>query len=411
MEAGPRPTTQSSQNSSPLAGGFVAEPRPALAQLRRTCPVAEIRTPAGRPVWVVTAAADVRAGLLDRRLSLLRPERGPAAPENRAPRRVLDRSLVEYDPPDHTRIRRLAAPALAPALVEAYRPAIEASADALLSALAEPPRTEFLEGFARPFVLASLCEVFGIHPSEAERLRRDLDALFERDPARPDAVETALDDLDALVRAQMAHRRDRPGPDVISRTVAAWRAAGDADEDEVASLLAMLLSAGYDSTVQGICLSLVALLAHPDQAERFRQCPHALPHAVDELLRWDSVAMFATERTAVADVPLGGGVIPSGSAVLLSIGAANRDPHHHDAPDRLDLGRPEAARQLSFGLGPHYCPGSALARLEIRTALAAVLRHWPRVVQPAPYRELPWSGGFQHRRLLRLTLLPHGAIE
>ncbi|MFG3150073.1 cytochrome P450 [Streptomyces sp. NPDC048243] len=391
----------------PLGPGFLARPEETLAEIRETCPVARIRTPAGRPAWLVTRAEDVRAGFLDPRLSLS----GGRVPDPDVRRRALDVTLVNYDPPDHTRIRRLATPALTPARMTAHRERIEQAAGELLEA-ADAARgrgpVELMDAFARPFAFRSLCEVFAVCEEERGALYEPVALLADKTGRTARAVEESVARIDGFVRGEMARREAAPGEDVVSRVLAAWHEQGGASEDEVASLLAMLLLAGFDSTVQAIGMSVVALLGHPDVQESLRSEPGRIPRAVDELLRWDTPGPFSTKRVALEDVRFGDTVIPAGSGVLLSVAAANHDPRCHADPATLDPDRGTAGRHLSFGLGPHYCPGSALARLELTVTLTAVLGRWHRLEPAVPLHELAWGGGYLHRRLAALPVLPHG---
>ncbi|MFD6751479.1 cytochrome P450, partial [Streptomyces anthocyanicus] len=368
---------------------------------------ARIRTPAGRPAWLVTRAEDVRAGFLDPRLSLS----GGRVPDPDVRRRALDVTLVNYDPPDHTRIRRLATPALTPARMTAHRERIEQAAGELLDAADAARRSgpvELMDAFARPFAFRSLCEVFEVREEERAALYEPVALLADKTGRTARAVEESVARVDAFVRGEMARREAAPGEDVVSRVLAAWHEQGGASEDEVASLLAMLLLAGFDSTVQAIGMSVVALLGHPDVQESLRSEPGRIPRAVDELLRWDTPGPFSTKRVALEDVRFGDTVIPAGSGVLLSVAAANHDPRCHADPATLDPDRGTAGRHLSFGLGPHYCPGSALARLELTVTLTAVLGRWHRLEPAVPLHELTWGGGYLHRRLAALPVLPHG---
>ncbi|MFF4537140.1 cytochrome P450 [Streptomyces aureus] len=393
----------------PLGAGFLARPEETLAGIRETCPVARIRTPAGRPAWLVTRAEDVRAGFMDPRLSLS----GGRVPDPDVRRRALDVTLVNYDPPDHTRIRRLATPALTPARMAAQRERIERAAAELLDA-ADAARgrgpVELMDAFARPFAFRSLCEVFDVREEERAALYQPVALLADKTGCSARAVEESVARIDAFVRTAMARREAAPGDDLVSRVLAAWHEQGGASEDEVASLLAMLLLAGFDSTVQAIGMSVVALLGHRDVQDALRDEPGRIPRAVDELLRWDTPGPFSTKRVALEDVRFGDTVIPAGSGVLLSVAAANHDPRCHAAPGTLDPDRRTAARHLSFGLGPHYCPGSALARLELTVALTAVLARWHHLEPAVPLDELSWGGGYLHRRLAALPVLPHGAV-
>ncbi|MGW1963738.1 cytochrome P450 [Streptomyces sp. NPDC001935] len=389
----------------PLGAGFLARPEETLAEIRETCPVARIRTPAGRPAWVVTRAEDVRAGFLDPRLSLS----GGHVPDPDVRRRALDVTLVNYDPPDHTRIRRLATPALTPARMAAHRERIELNALELLDA-ADAARgrgpVELMGAFARPFAFRSLCEVFEVREEERASLYQPVALLADKAGCSARAVEESVARIDAFVRGEMARREAAPGDDVVSRVLAAWHQQGGATEDEVASLLAMLFLAGFDSTVQAIGMSLVALLGHRDVQDSLRDEPSRIPRAVDELLRWDTPGPFGTKRVTLEDVRFGDTVIPAGSGVLLSVASANHDPRCHADPGTLNPDRTTAARHLSFGLGPHYCPGSALARLELTVALTAILGRWRRLEPAVPLDELAWGGGYLHRRLAALPVQP-----
>ncbi|MCF4135912.1 cytochrome P450 [Streptomyces sp. Tue 6430] len=391
----------------PLGAEFLARPETTLAGLRETCPVLRVRTPAGRPAWLVTRAEDVRAGFVDPRLSLS----GGRVPDPGVRRRALDVTLVNYDPPDHTRIRRLATPALTPARMAAHRGRIERAAAELLDA-ADAARgagpVELMDTFARPFAFRSLCEVFEVPEEERAALYEPVARLADKAACTAAAVEDSVARIDAFVRGTMALRATAPGDDVVSRVLAAWREQGGATEDEVASLLAMLLLAGFDSTVQAIGMSVVALLDHPEVQRTLRDEPGRIPRAVDELLRWDTPGPFSTKRVALEDVRFGDTVIPAGSGVLLSVAAANHDPRCHADPGTLDPGRSTANRHLSFGLGPHYCPGSALARLELTVALTGLLGRWHRLTPAVPLDELVWGGGYLHRRLAALPVLPGG---
>ncbi|MEY2242117.1 cytochrome P450 [Streptomyces sp. BF23-18] len=392
----------------PLGAAFLARPEETLAEIRETCPVARIRTPAGRPAWLLTRAEDVRAGFLDPRLSLS----GGHVPDPGVRRRALDVTLVNYDPPDHTRIRRLATPALTPARMAAHRGRIERAAGDLLDA-ADAARgqgpLELMDAFARPFAFRSLCEVFEVREEERAALYEPVALLADKAGCSVRAVEESVARIDAFVRGEMTRRTADPGDDVVSRVLAAWRHQGGATEDEVASLLAMLLLAGFDSTVQAIGMSVVALLGHRDVQDSLRDEPSRIPRAVDELLRWDTPGPFSTKRVALEDVRFGDTVIPAGSGVLLSVAAANHDPRCHADPGTLDPDRDTAGRHLTFGLGPHYCPGSALARLELTVALTVILGRWQRLEPAVPLNELAWGGGYLHRRLAALPVLPYAS--
>jgi cytochrome P450 len=455
---------------SPFTGGFAARPYPVLGEFRSRCPVAQVSTAAGRRVWMITDPEQVRAGFLDSRLVL---RRAPQRPDDQGPgdqgpgarpARAIDATLMNQGPEYHARVKRLAAGALTPRRVEAYRARIETAAANLVDRLATTahapdssgtwdssgtPGTwdspdspvgageiDLMESFARPLPFVVLCEVFGVPAAERPALHEWMSVPFDQAGRNPAALAAAADGLDRYVRVLVRRRRAEPGDDLVSAIVRTWTASGSDDaagaaattgtstststatekdgsgEDEVVSLCAMLLLAGFDSTVQMIGMCVLGLLTQPDAARRLRTDPSAMRTAIDEFLRWDTPGPFATPRLAAADLRIGGTVIPAGSTVLLAIAAANHDPGRFPDPEVIDLDRQSAAaggdsarvQHLSFGLGEHYCLGASLAKLELEVALTALLRRFPDLRLAVAPSQLPWRGNHTYRRLLRLPL-------
>ncbi|WP_194925672.1 cytochrome P450, partial [Catenulispora pinisilvae] len=395
-------TPVSPGTASPLGGRFIADPRPVLDRLRESCPVTHTTSPAGQEVWVVTREADVRAALLNPRLSLAREPVDVGRPH-----RALDMTLVNYDPPDHTRIRRLAAPALSAARLAPWRERVAELAEGMLDGLgrreslagvanlegaegaegadrAEHLEVELLADFAQPFAFGVMCEVFGIAEAHRPALRAAMDTLADAQGHSVAEKEAAVSVLDSYVRwrVDLGASADR-GAGVIGEVIRTWTAgnetpgAAPVSREELLDLIAMLLLAGYDSTVQMLALAVLALCAEPDGLAPLAATGELSPSAVDELLRMDTPGPFATTRHALSDVRIAGTVIPAGSQVLLSLTAANHDHRTHTDPQLLRLDRTTRSRQLSFGLGPHYCLGSALARMTLAAALGGLARRWP----------------------------------
>ncbi len=394
---------------SPLGAEFLADPHTPLARLRATCPVARVPAPSGRRLWLVTRDADVRAGFVDPRLSLHANGPSPRPPSHRA----LDITLLDYDPPHHTHIRRLAAPALTPRRVAAYRPVAEAVAAELLDAMARRPVADLLSEFAYPFAFQVTCELFGLDRAVRADLYAWAGSVFGRPVRDVAAIRANLDRMDAFFRAEAARRAADPGRDVVSAIVTAWDRGGEVSWDEVVSLCATLLLAGYESTPQMIGMSVAELLARPGLFAALRADPSRVPAAVEELLRFTTPGPFGTVRTTTTDVAVGGAsgaVIPAGSRVLLSIAAANRDPARYRDPDLLDLDRRGAGGHVTFGVGPHYCLGAPLARLELAVALTAIVRGHPGIEAVTPPARLRWCGTYVNRGLaefpVRLTAGP-----
>jgi cytochrome P450 len=386
---------------SPFGPGFAEDPYSLLAPYRTGCPVARVTTPRGKPVWMITRDADVRAGFTDARLSM-QGGRDLTAPR----RRALDVSLVDYDPPHHTRVRRLAAPWFTAQRVESYRPVIEAVSAELLEPLARRPVADLMADFAHPFSFQVMCELFALDHAARPDLYGWVSSVFAYPGRDRRTVTAAADRLDAFFHEETRRRLAAPGDDVLSRIVRSWDPGGEVTEQEVVSLGASLLLASYETTAQVIGMSLVEVLARPEALATLRACPASVPKAVDELLRFHTPGPFGTLRIATEDVPAGDTVIPAGARVLLSTAAANRDPERHPDPDRLDLHREGAARHLTFGLGPHYCPGAPLARLELAVALSAVIGRFPGITL-TPGRP-SWRGDYLNRGLTDLLVHPHG---
>lgn len=409
---------------SPFDAEFAARPYPLLGDFRGRCPVARVYTPAGRSVWMITGAQQVREAFLDPRLAVYpgSPPREKERTGSDRPRRAVEITLMNQDAAYHARVRRLASPSLTPRRVERYRPRIEAAATEILDREARGGRgeheTDLMESFARPYPFAALCEVFGIPAAERDTLRRWMTVLFDR-PGRTKAeVEAAGDGLDDHMRELVRRRRVEPGDDLVSSIVRAWSAGradgaeGD-DESDVVSLCAMLMLAGFDSTVQMTGICVLGLLTQPDVLRRLRDDPASIPRAVDELLRWDTPGPFGTPRIATEELRIAGAVIPAGSTVLLGIAAANHDPDRYADPELIVLDRRAApsgagaapgARHLSFGLGEHYCLGASLAKLELEVALAALIHRFPLMRLAVPASRLAWRGNHTYRRLLSLPV-------
>lgn len=371
--------------------GYAASAHEILAGLREQCPVVATHTPAGKPVWLVTRDHDVRRGFLDRRLVL---------PEQRTrSRRAVETTLMNIDPATHARLRGLAAPALSPSRVEAWRPAIEDAAADLVDGMGREPALDLMAAFARQLPFRTLCAVFAIPPALRGDLHRWMSSLFDKAGHSPADLGLSLDRFEAFLRAEVRRRRRKPGVDLISDLASAQTAT----EDEIVSLCAMLLLAGFDSTIQMIGIATLGLLATPDLLGRVRQRPELVPDAVEELLRWDTPGPFSTPRRAAADIWYDGQLVPAGSKVLLAIASANRDPRRYARPDDIDIDR-STTRHLAFGLGPHYCLGAALARLELSVALAALVRRFPDMRLSVTADKLTWRGTYGYRRLQALPI-------
>jgi cytochrome P450 len=377
-----------------------------LAALRARCPVAKVRTARGRDAWLVLGDVQVRAGLLDPRLSV----QGERPPSRVGQRRATEISLTRYEGAMHTRIRALARVALSAHTVRRYAARLSELAEGLLARLPRGRPVELMSQFAHPFVFSVVAEVFGIDAAVHPTLYRAFLEIFDQTGESAQRLDANIDLVEAVVRQELAARRERPradafDTDALDMLLRAWQADGDLVEDELVALAAMLLTAGFDSTAQSIGMSVVALLDRPTLLRDMRERPHQWPQVLEELLRWDTPGPFSSPRYALSDVELGGVTIPCGSRVIFSFAAANRDAETFARPDELDPDRPRTARHLTFGLGPHTCPGAALARLELTRALRALVAAAPDLRLAVPRASLIWPEDAKPRRLAALPVV------
>lgn len=292
--------------------------------------------------------------------------------------------FVFMDPPDHTRVRSLVTKAFSARMVERLRPRAQELVEQLIAdaRAADPDGPVDLMGkvaFALPSSLIG--ELLGV-PAEdralfegwSDALGRGLDPDFMLTPEEIANRERARVEFDGYFAALADRRRAEPGEDLVSALVAVEEAGDNLTKTELVSTCRLLLSAGYLSTAHLIGNGLFALLRHPDQLAWLRANPDQITGAVEEMLRYDSPVQIAGMRTALADTEVGEQQVPAGSAVMVLVGAANRDPRVFDDPDRFDISR-KPERNLGFGLGIHFCIGSPLARLATQTAIGELVRY------------------------------------
>ncbi|MDI2131056.1 cytochrome P450 family protein [Yinghuangia seranimata] len=396
---------------SDMATAYAEDPHGIGARLREAGPVHQVAMPDGTSVWLVTRYADVHAALADPRLSLSKRNAKPGGYQGFSLPPALDANLLNLDPPDHTRLRRLAGPAFTARRVAELRPRLEAAAqrlaDGLAADLEAAGEADLVAGFATPYAVLAISELLGV-PEESRVRFRDWTAGLLGAGATREGMAAVVREMYAFFTALVAEKRADPGVDLLSALVAARDADDRLSEDELTSLAFLLLFAGYENSANLIASSAHALLADPAVRAAAAEGDGAgIAALVDEVARHESPALLAIRRFPVEDVEIGGTKIPAGDTVMLSLATANRDPRRFVAPDVVDTAREDLQRHLSFGQGIHYCIGAPLARLEAEVALGVLLDRLPGLRLSAS-RTAEWRPSLRVRGLAVLPVVSGG---
>ncbi|MDQ3457299.1 MAG: cytochrome P450 [Actinomycetota bacterium] len=378
---------------------FVADPYPVFAAARAAGPV---QWDNGLGMWVALGHAAANAVLRDRRLGRIWRDRSPLA--DFASFNLIHRNaMLEMEPPEHTRLRRLVSAAFARGHVERLRDWVASVAAALADQVADAGSdggpVDLIPAYAEPLPVAVIAELLGVPESDRPLLRPWSNAIVRMyEYARSDAVqaaaETAAAEFVAYLRELAADRRASPGEDLVSHLVTVRDTDGGwLTEDELVTTCILLLNAGHEATVNVTANGTWALLRHPAELARLRADPTLVPLAVEELVRYDAPLQLF-ERTAVSTVSLDDVVVEGGQKVAALLGAANRDPSAFSTPDLLDVGRVDNPH-LGFGAGVHFCIGAPLARVELQASLATLVSRFPGLalaVEPVRHPEFVIRG-------------------
>ncbi|MFI9649223.1 cytochrome P450 [Streptomyces sp. NPDC052040] len=380
----------------PWDPAFLADPCPAYAELRalgRVIPYA----PTGQ--WLVPHHADVSALLRDRRLGRTYRHRfghedfgrTPPPPEHEPFHTLNDHGMLDLEPPDHTRIRRLVSKAFTPRTVDRLAPYVRGLAEELVSRLVRAGGGDLLREVAEPLPVAVIAEMLGIPEADRAQLRpwsADICGMYELNPP-PEAAARAVRasvEFSGYLRELIAQRRKAPGEDLISGLIAAYDEGERLTEQEMISTCVLLLNAGHEATVNATVNGWWALFRHPDQLAALRADHALVPSAVEELMRYDTPLQLF-ERWVLDDIEIDGTTLPRGAEVALLFGSANHDPAVFDAPGKLDLARRDNPH-ISFSAGIHYCIGAPLARIELAASMTALLKQAPTLrLATTPHRK------------------------
>ncbi|WP_189081587.1 cytochrome P450 family protein [Mangrovihabitans endophyticus] len=384
---------------------FQADPHPAYAQWRREGPVRRVPLGNGAYAWLVTRYEDARRALADPRLS--KAARGPAG--NGIPDRVrsaVSHHMLSADPPDHTRLRRLVSAAFTARRIEALRPRIERIADDLLDAMAGRDRVDLIDTFAFPLPIQVICELLGVPADDRDEFRAWSNVIVGG--AHRQQIPGAMQAMVSYIHKLIATRREHGGDDLLSGLIAVRDNEDRLTEDELSSMVFLLLIAGHETTVNLIGNGTYLLLSQRERWERLRAEPQLLPTAIEEFLRYEGPVETATSRIATEPVEIGGHVIPAGETVLALLLSANRDDERFPDAAELRLDRRQNPH-LAFGHGIHYCLGAPLARLEAQIAFTKLLDRVPQLHLDTTPDQLTWRPGLLLRAVqtLPVRLHPH----
>ncbi|ARP70974.1 cytochrome P450 [Streptomyces pluripotens] len=369
----------------PWDPAFLADPYPAYAELRARGRVIRYEP---TDQWLIPHHADVSALLRDRRLGRTYRHRfshqefgrTPPPPEQEPFHTLNDHGMLDLEPPDHTRIRRLVSKAFTPRTVERLKPYVCALAGELVSGLVREGGGDLLTQVAEPLPVAVIAEMLGVPEADRAQLRpwsADICGMYELTPSPETAARAvrASVEFSGYLRELIAARRKEPGEDLISGLIAAHDEGDRLTEQEMISTAVLLLNAGHEATVNATVNGWAALLRHPGQLAALRADHSLVPAAIEELMRYDTPLQLF-ERWVLEDIEIDGTTVPRGAEIAMLFGSANHDPAVFPEPDRLDLTR-EDNPHISFSAGIHYCIGAPLARMELAASMTALLRQAP----------------------------------
>ncbi len=386
----------------------LASPYPLYRRLREEDPV---HWDPYLHAWVVTRYADV--------VTVLRHYRAARTP---TPERLEDlgmgemspiaalmvRQMLFLDPPDHTRVRRLASAAFTPRRVAVLREHIRQITEGLVDELATGDRFEVMEGLAAPLPAIVTAEMLGVPTADHELLKSwsqdfaEMLGNFQHNPGRAKRVLQTVEDMVAYFQAAVISEASQPTEGLINALTTAEIDGDRFSVEEVVANVIVTMVGGQETTTNLIGNGLLTLLRHPDELERLRSDPTLLESSVEELLRYEAPSQH-TARIAPARAVLGDKEIPEGDAVIAVMGAGNRDPERFPDPDRLDLRR-EDNRHLAFGWAAHFCFGAPLARIEGQMAFETLLSRFSEL-SLAPDQEIRWRPNMGLRGLTELHVL------
>ena len=374
-----------------------ADPHSFYHSMRSHAPVYRgIGPQTGRSFWFLTAYDDVVTALRDQRFGrevkrLPENVRGQHVFEGEEAFEMINRHVLNMDPPDHTRLRRLVSRTFTSRRVRELEPRIREITEGFLDSMASEESPDLIRDLAAPVPIIVIAELLGIPIADRTWFRDVVDRNLR--PSSEEEGMAAGFELMAYTNNAIEQRRSDPGEDLLSDLIHLEEEGDRLDHSELLSMVQLLLIAGHETTVNLIGNGMLELMSHPDQLALLRAEPDLIDSAIEEMLRFNGPVETPFPRFVYEDVEIGGVTIPCGDVAIPVLLAANRDPAHFTDPDRFDITR-DPNKHVAFGFGIHFCLGAPLARLEAKAAISGLLDRFPDIDLAAARDSLAWNPGF-----------------
>lgn len=367
---------------------FTADPYPFFARLRAQGPVHRARIMDGRTGWLVVGPREARNVLTDARFSTdaryltAWPDLGRSA---------IGHNMLQADPPDHTRLRRLVSKEFTPRRIEALRPRVQELTDELLDRVLPSGRADLIASLTLQLPLSVICELFGVPAADRDDFHRWSSTMSA--PPSPEAGQEAGAAMAGYLAALIESKRDSGDTDLLADLVRTSDETGDRlSADELFGMAFLLLVAGHETTNNLISSAVLALLRHPGQLAALRADWSLLDGTVEETMRYEGPVEVSAFRYTVEPVTIGDTEIAAGEVVMAALASASRDPERFTGPERFDIRRDprETRGHIGFGHGIHACIGAPLAKLEAEVVLRTLLERCPDLALDVAHGELTW---------------------
>ena len=396
---------------------FTDAPYPTYAAWREEGPVHRTELPNGFPLWLITRYEDARRILKDHQrfvknpVSLMTEEEIEKMPQASEGMRPFMHHLLAVDVPDHTRLRKLVQKAFTPRFVEERRGRVQRIADELLDQVEERARQtgqremNLIDDYAFPLPITVISEILGIPYEDREDFRRWSNAAIETD-ASPDYNESIASEMGEFadyLRALFDKKRRKPEDDLVTGLLRAEEEGETLSENELLSMVFILIVAGHETTVNLIGNGTLSLLTYPEELKKLQADPSLIVPTVEELLRYDGPVERTTMRFTTEDAKVGDTTIPKGAAVMVALASADRDQQQFESPDEVNIER-RPAEHLAFGKGIHVCLGAPLARMEGQISIGTLVKRMPNLQMATSPEKLIWRKSLLIRGMVDLPL-------